>query len=94
MTATAASAVPASARATEGAAADFDLVRLRSSVDPQLAETMAGVLAGLDAEGRVDRLERLERGLLRLERISLETLAALQTIVAALKRTSTGDGER
>jgi len=46
---------------------------------------MAGVLSSLSEEQQGDRLQRLERSMLRLERVGLETLAALQTLVNALK---------
>jgi hypothetical protein len=50
-----------------------------------VADTMAGVLSSLSEEQQGDRLQRLERSMLRLERVGLETLAALQTLVNALK---------
>jgi general secretion pathway protein A len=67
-----------------GAAYEPDLSRL--PLAPDMADTMAGVLSSLSEEQQGDRLQRLERSMLRLERISLETLAALQTLVNALRR--------
>jgi putative secretion ATPase (PEP-CTERM system associated) len=72
------------------AASDLDLARLH--LQPGVADAMSGVLAGLTVEQQGDRLQRLERGLLRLERINLETLAVLRTLVDALRKTS--DEER
>ena len=66
-----------------GSARENDLSRL--ALAPEVADTMAGVLSGLSEEQQGDRLQRLERSMLRLERIGLETLAALQTLVNALK---------
>lgn len=43
-------------------------------------------LAGLIAEQHGDRLQRLERSMLRLERIGLQTLAALQRLAMAQER--------
>jgi general secretion pathway protein A len=43
-------------------------------------------LGGLTADQRADQLQRLERSLLRLERINVQTLALLQKLVAADRR--------
>ena len=43
-------------------------------------------LANLGAEQQGDRLQRLERSMLRLERVNLEILAMLQKLVASLRR--------
>jgi putative secretion ATPase (PEP-CTERM system associated) len=65
---------------------EVDLARLK--LPPGVADTLCEALGTLGADQQGDRLQRLERSLLRLERINLETLAALQTLVNAIKRTS------
>jgi hypothetical protein len=61
-------------------------------LDAEQVEGMNQQIAALAADQRGDQLQRLERGLLRLERTNLQTLAMLQTLVAALKKP--GGGER
>ena len=74
--------------AAAAAALDVDLSRLK--LDSDVAEGMHKQLAGLTAEQRLDQIQRLERSLLRLERINLQTLSTLQKLVAAVKKP---DGE-
>jgi putative secretion ATPase (PEP-CTERM system associated) len=69
--------------------AALDLSRLALPSD--VASSLSNSLAGLEAEQQGDRLQRLERSLLRLERINLETLAALRTLLEALRKTSDQD---
>ena len=64
---------------------DLDLSKLK--VEPEEAEGMSRQLAQLAADQRGDQLQRLERSLLRLERINVQTLALLQKLVGALKTT-------
>ena len=63
---------------------DVDLSKLK--LEPHEAETMNRQLAALTADQRADQLQRLERSLLRLERINVQTLAMLQKLVNAAKR--------
>lgn len=70
---------------------DVDLTRLR--LDPATAEAASKQLASLAADQRADQLQRLERSLLRLERINLQTLALLQKLVGAATRGGGGGGE-
>ena len=63
---------------------DVDLSKLK--VDIHEAETMTKQLASLTADQRADQLQRLERSLLRLERINVQTLGMLQKLVNAVKR--------
>jgi putative secretion ATPase (PEP-CTERM system associated) len=62
---------------------DLDLGRLK--VDPSLADNVGKQLARLSAEQRLDQMQRLERSLLRLERINVQTLSLLQKLVGAVK---------
>lgn len=62
---------------------DVDLTRL--TLDAGTADSVDRQLARLSAEQRLDQLQRLERGLLRLERVSVQTLSLLQKLVAAIK---------
>jgi putative secretion ATPase (PEP-CTERM system associated) len=65
-------------------ALDVDLGRLQ--LDPAAADTMSRQLTRLSADQRGDQIQRLERGLLRLERSNLQVLAMLQQLVAAVKK--------
>jgi general secretion pathway protein A len=67
-----------------GAALDVDVSKLR--LDPDEAEGLNRQLAALTADQRGDQLQRLERSMLRLERINLQTLATLQKLVNAVKK--------
>ena len=62
-------------------------------LDAATADAMSEQLAHLTAEHRGDQLQRLERGLLRLERTNLQILALLQQLVGAARRPSEGGGE-
>jgi general secretion pathway protein A len=64
---------------------DVDLTKLK--LDPEDAEKMQRQLAQLTADQRGDQLQRLERSLLRLERINVQTLSMLQKLVAAIQKT-------
>ncbi|MES2960126.1 MAG: XrtA/PEP-CTERM system-associated ATPase [Pseudomonadota bacterium] len=92
-----ASAPPPKAHATNGASLDslrgvpealdpldIDVSKIRLGAD--LAGDMARKLGDLGAEHEGDRLQRLERSVLRLEHINLQTLAMLQALVGALKK--------
>lgn len=63
---------------------DLDLSQLK--LDPEAAGAMSRQLASLTAEHRGDQLQRLERGLLRLERTNLQILQMLQQLVGAVTR--------
>ena len=65
---------------------DVDLSKLK--LDVQEADVMNKQLAALTADQRADQLQRLERSLLRLERINVQTLGMLQKLVNAAKRSS------
>ena len=65
---------------------DIDLSSLQ--VDSDVADGISGKIDRLSSERHGDRLLRLERGLLRLERVNLEILTMLQKLVAAVRRPS------
>lgn len=67
-------------------ALDIDLSRLKLSSGE--AEKITQHLVGLASDQQGDRLQRLERSLMRLERINMQTLAMLQKLVNAVKKTS------
>jgi general secretion pathway protein A len=69
-----------------GAVAELDVDLSKLKLDVHDAETMNRQLASLTADQRADQLQRLERSLLRLERINVQTLAMLQKLVNAVKR--------
>ena len=50
------------------------------------AEAISKQIGTLTADQRADQLQRLERSLLRLERINVQTLALMQKLVHAVKR--------
>jgi len=63
---------------------DIDLAKLQGV--GSLADVLASQLANLGAEQQGDRIQRLERSMMRLERVNLEILSMLQKLVSALKR--------
>ena len=63
---------------------DIDLAKLQGS--GSVVDGMSSQLASLGAEQQGDRLQRLERSLLRLERVNIEILGMLQKLVTSLKR--------
>jgi general secretion pathway protein A len=67
-----------------GAELDLDLSQVKLSAAD--ADGMSGQLAALTADQRGDQLQRLERSMLRLERINVQTLNMLQKLVAAVKK--------
>jgi putative secretion ATPase (PEP-CTERM system associated) len=71
-----------------GAELDLDLSKIKLPADE--AEGMSRQLAALTADQRGDQLQRLERGLLRLERINVQTLGLLQKLVEAVKKPGGG----
>ena len=64
---------------------DIDLAKLQQGMAPY-GEGFSSQLASLGAEQYGDRLARLERSMLRLERVNLEILSMLQKLVAAVRR--------
>ena len=88
-------------RATNGAAVDHANVATApelkvdlplTKIDPELGDAVSRQLGVLDTQQRGERLQRLEHSLLRLERISLQTLSALQELVRAISKPREGDG--
>ncbi len=87
-------AVPATSRpaaadtgaAPEAVELDLDLSQLR--LDADTAGAMNRQLANLTAEQRGDQLQRLERGMLRLERTNLQILSLLQKLVTVAARST------
>src|SRR5512139_106725 len=71
-------------------ALDIDADKLK--LDPALAEGMVRQFEQLSAEQRLDQLQRLERSLLRLERLNVQTLSLLKKLVDAATRPAGGDG--
>ena len=63
---------------------DIDLAKLQTA--GSVADGFSSQLASLGAEQQGDRIARLERSMLRLERVNLEILGMLQKLVASLKR--------
>ncbi len=68
-----------------GAVLDLDLSKLK--LEPEVADGMSKQLASLTADQRTDQLQRLERSLMRLERINVQTLSLLQKLVSAVRKT-------
>jgi putative secretion ATPase (PEP-CTERM system associated) len=64
---------------------DVDLSKLKLEIGE--AEAMGKQLAQLTADQRGDQLQRLERSMLRLERINVQTLSMLQKLVKAVQKT-------
>jgi len=53
---------------------------------------MSQQIASLTADQRGDQLQRLEKSLLRLERINVQTLNMLQQLVSAVKKPTAEPG--
>ncbi len=83
-----AAAVPSGAGAAASVVAEIDVDLSKLKLDINEAEAMNKQLASLTADQRSDQLQRLERSLLRLERINVQTLGMLQKLVNAVKRSS------
>ena len=71
---------------TSAESVDIDLAKLR--VTPRVAGAISNQIDGLSVEHYDGRLRRMERSVLRLERINLEVLAILKKLVSAVKRSS------
>jgi hypothetical protein len=84
--ASAAADVTASLMAEVMADGDVDLSKIKLSAEA--AKGMSRQLDTLVAEQRLDQLQRLERSVLRLERLNVQTLSLLQKLVGAVKKTS------
>ncbi|SFC65911.1 putative secretion ATPase, PEP-CTERM locus subfamily [Polaromonas sp. OV174] len=67
-------------------AVDIDFAKLQ--VTPKLADAISSQVDGLEVEQYDSRLRRLERSVLRLERINLECLGMLKQLVAAVRKPS------
>ena len=65
---------------------DIDLALPLPALDPKTAEGMSRRLDDLDFQHVAGRLLRLELGLMRLERIGVQTVRALQDLVNGLTR--------
>ena len=63
---------------------DIDLAKLQGA--GSVVDGMSSQLANLGAEHQGDRIQRLERSMLRLERVNIEILGMLQKLVASFKR--------
>ena len=72
--------------AAAGSLSAADLENARLQFEPAVADGIAAQIASLGAEQHGDRLQRLERSLLRLERINLEILSMLQKLVTSARK--------
>ena len=73
------------------ASREIDLSQVKLSDEE--AESMSQQIAALTADQRGDQLQRLERSLLRLERINVQTLSMLQHLVNSVKKPSDPGGK-
>ena len=86
---TAAGAGAEAADAEGGVGVDLDLSRLK--LEAGEAASMTKTLDQLTQDQRLDQLQRLERSLLRLERVNVQSLNLLKTLVGALNKS--GDAQ-
>lgn len=77
---------PAYHEAVPHGAPSADAESIRLHLDASMSDSMAAQIAGLGAELNADRLHRLERGMLRLERINLEVLNMLRKLVVTARK--------
>jgi len=73
-----------------GASLDIDLGDAK--LDAAEADSMKKQIAQLSADQRLDQMQRLERSLLRLERINVQTLTMLGKLVAAMQAKKPDEG--
>jgi len=66
------------------ALAELDINLDKLQISPRLANAMSSQINGLAAEQQDHRLRRIERSVLRLERVNVEVLSMLQKLVKAL----------
>jgi len=64
--------------------ADYDLSQLR--LDTNAVKGLTQQLEALGADQAIDQLQRLERSVLRLERVNVQTLGMLKKLVNAVKK--------
>ena len=67
---------------------DVDLSHVK--LDEAAAEGMTRQIAALTADQRGDQLQRLERSLMRLERVNVQTLTMLQKLVESVRKPGGG----
>jgi general secretion pathway protein A len=70
--------------ALDSTSGSLDVSRLKLSSAE--VEGLSTEIAALNADHHADRLQRLERSMMRIERINLQTLALLQKLVDAVKQ--------
>jgi hypothetical protein len=70
--------------AVPGAPTDVDLSSLQ--LDPGVARGITRQLEALGASHYIDQMQRLERSVLRLERVNVQTLGMLKSLVKAVKK--------
>ena len=63
------------------------------SLDPALATRIGRQLDALGADQYMDQLQRLERSVLRLERMNVQTLGMLKKLVNAVKKTASDSAQ-
>jgi general secretion pathway protein A len=74
-----------------GADANIDLTSLQ--LDPSVANGMAQQLETLGAAQFMGQMQRLERSVLRLERVNVQTLGLLKELVNSVKKASSEEGK-
>jgi len=85
-TAMAAQGASAAGSASSALDIEIDIDPGAPSIDPAMAQGMSKQLEQLTADQRGDQLQRLERSLLRLERINVQTLSMMTQLVNALSK--------
>ena len=77
------------ANGSAGVPADLGQIDLTSlELDPALAKGINRQIDSLGADQYMDQLQRMERSVLRLERMNVQTLGMLKKLVNAVKKTS------
>jgi putative secretion ATPase (PEP-CTERM system associated) len=73
--------------------ADLQLDLSKLQLDPGVVRTITQKLDALGADQHVDQLQRLERSVLRLERVNVQTLGMLKKLVSAVKKAPSETGK-
>lgn len=62
-------------------------------LDPAVANVISQQLDALGSDQYIDQMQRLERSVLRLERVNVQTLAMLKKLVNAVKKTASEESK-
>jgi hypothetical protein len=80
-------------RRAPGADGELSLDLSKLQLDAGAVKTLTQQLDSLSADQQTDQLQRLERSVLRLERVNVQTLGMLKKLVSAVKKVPSETGK-